>query len=111
MAAGVATRILDGDPTLRESVRRLADPYHALRIYLFGSMARVSAGPESDYDLLIVVRDDAPLELQQSGLAYQFGIRKPADVLVCTEAWLRSREKVVTSLPATIIREGKLLYG
>ncbi len=113
MAAGVATRILDEDPTLREIVRRLADAYHPLRIYLFGSMARVSAGPESDYDLLIVVRDDAPLELQQSGLAHQrlWGIRKPTDVLVCTEAWLRSREKVVTSLPATIIREGKLLYG
>jgi uncharacterized protein len=113
MAAELTTEILIEDAALGEIVSRIADAYHPLRIYLFGSKARGTAGPESDYDLLVVVRDDAPPEWKRSGLAYQtlWGIRKPTDVLVCTDGWFRSREKVVTSLPATIIREGKLLYA
>jgi len=59
------------------------------------------------------MRDDAPPQLRKSKLAYQslWGVGKATDVLVCTEGWFRSRESVVTSLPATVIREGKLLYA
>lgn len=105
--------MLDDDPTLQEIVRRITDAYHPLRIYLFGSKARGTAGPDSDYDLLVVMRDDAPPQLKKSKLAYEvlWGVRQAKDVLVCTEGWFRSRETVVTSLPATVIREGKLLYA
>ena len=41
------------DPVLPEVVRRLAEVYHPLRIYLFGSAARGDAGPDSDYDLMV----------------------------------------------------------
>ena len=50
------------DPTLSEIVRRLVDAYCPERIYLFGSRARGDAGAGSDYDLLLVVPDDAPAE-------------------------------------------------
>ncbi|HYR79894.1 MAG TPA: nucleotidyltransferase domain-containing protein [Candidatus Dormibacteraeota bacterium] len=60
---------MDDDPALREIVQRLADAYHPLQIYLFGSKARDTAGPDSDYDLLVVMRDDAPQELKSSQLA------------------------------------------
>src|SRR5260370_19499275 len=105
MEGEIQWQVLDDDPALREIVRRLADAYHPLRIYLFGSKARGTAGPDSDYDLLIVVPDDAPPELRNSKLAYQslWGVRKAADVLVCTEEWFRSRASVITSLPATVI--------
>jgi HEPN domain-containing protein len=56
------TEILEADATLKGIVRRLADAYHPQRIYLFGSKARGTAGPQSDYDLLVVVSDDAPPE-------------------------------------------------
>jgi predicted nucleotidyltransferase len=52
-------------------VRRIVDAYHPLRIYLFGSKARGDAGPDSDYDLLVVVADDAPPELRKSKLTYE----------------------------------------
>jgi predicted nucleotidyltransferase len=113
MDGEIQRQMLDDDPTLREIVQRLADAYHPLRIYLFGSKARGTAGPDSDYDILVVVPDDAPPELKRNTLAYQtlWGVRKSKDVLVCPEGWFRSRATVITSLPATVIREGKLLYA
>ena len=58
------------DPALAEVVRRLVETYHPVRIYLFGSVARCEAGPDSDYDIMVVVPDDAPLELRRSRAAY-----------------------------------------
>ena len=51
---------LQSDPTLAELVRRLAAAYQPDRVYLFGSRARGEPDPDSDYDLLLVVPDDAP---------------------------------------------------
>ena len=48
--------------TLNDIVSRLVEAYDPERIYLFGSHARGEAGPDSDYDLLVIVRDDAPPE-------------------------------------------------
>ena len=50
-------------------VRRLVDAYHPERVYLFGSVARGDAGPDSDYDLMVVVPDDAPAHLLNSRTA------------------------------------------
>jgi predicted nucleotidyltransferase len=44
---------------LGEIVRRLVDAYQPERIYLFGSWARGEQNADSDYDLLVVVPDDA----------------------------------------------------
>ncbi len=113
MAIAAQTDLLNQDSTLSEIVTRVAQAYHPLRIYLFGSKARGDAGPDSDYDLLVVVPDHAPEELRKSALAYQslWEIGSAVDVLVCTESWFRSRLGVPSSLPATVTREGKLLYA
>ena len=58
--------ILKNDPVLAEIVRRLLKAYEPQRIYLFGSKARGDAGPDSDYDLMVVVPDDAPPERRRS---------------------------------------------
>ena len=112
MATEVQTTLLE-DPELYEMVRRLVDAYHPLRIYLFGSKARGDASPDSDYDFLVVVSDDAPPELRKSKLAYEklWGMAKPKDVLVWTSSRFDSRARVVTSLSAIVLWEGKLLYA
>jgi predicted nucleotidyltransferase len=94
-------------------VRRLVTTFRPERIYLFGSKARYEADPDSDYDLLIVVPDDAPLERTRSRLAYRVlrGTGVAADILVWTRRSFESRLHVVASLPATVVREGKLLYA
>ena len=76
-------------------------------------VARGQAGPDSDYDLMIIVPDDAPPEKRRSRLAYQVmrGTGTAADVLVWLKSDFERRARVVCSLPATVLREGKLLYG
>jgi hypothetical protein len=44
------------DAALSEVVRRLVEAYRPERIYLFGSVARGDAGPDSDYDIMVGTR-------------------------------------------------------
>lgn len=92
---------------------RLVDYYRPERIYLFGSAARGDAGPDSDLDFCVVVPDDASAELLRDGAIYSLlrGIGYPKDIV----PWRRSdfdarAAHVRTSLPATIVREGNLIY-
>jgi predicted nucleotidyltransferase len=104
---------LEQDPKLGEIVRRLVAAYRPERIYLFGSMARGEAGPDSDYDLLVVVPDDAPPERRDSHLAYRVlrGTGIAADVLVCSHSYFEARRHLKASLPGTVLREGRVLHA
>jgi predicted nucleotidyltransferase len=91
----------------------LVAAYQPERVKLFGSMARGDAGPDSDYELLVVVPDDAPAERRSSQLAYRVlrGTGIAADVVVWISSRFDRRARVVTSLPATVLREGRLLHA
>ncbi len=101
------------DPALAEAVRRLVAAYQPERIYLFGSVARGDADQDSDYDLLVVVPDDAPPERRRSRIAYEAlrGTGTAADVLVCTRSYFEDRRSLKASLPGTVLREGRLLHA
>ena len=103
--------ILEHDPRLRLVVERLISAYRPDRIYLFGSIARGDADEDSDYDLMVLVPDDATPERRGNRLAYQAlrGTGIAADVLVWPRGSFERRARVVASLPATVLREGKLL--
>ncbi|HEX9729763.1 MAG TPA: nucleotidyltransferase domain-containing protein [Gemmatimonadales bacterium] len=101
------------DPALAEVLRRLIASYRPTRVYLFGSRARADAGLDSDYDLLLVVPDDAAPDRRGSRLAYQVlrGTGTAVDVLVCTRSYFEARLPLRASLPATVVREGVLLHA
>jgi predicted nucleotidyltransferase len=101
------------DPMLAEVVRRLQELYQPEAIYLFGSTARGESGPDSDYDLMVVVPDSVPVPLRDSGRAYKaiWRLGVAADVLVWTHSDFAERLQLKASLPATIAREGKRLYA
>ena len=100
------------DGLLRTIIERLVTLYQPERIYLFGSAARGDGGPDSDYDLMIVVADSTPLPLRDPGLAYRalWRLGAAVDPLVWTRTRFDSRVHLRASLPATVLREGKLLY-
>jgi len=101
------------DPVLDEIVRRLVEALHPERIYLFGSRARGDAGAESDYDLLLVMPEaQGPLRGLET-LAYQSlrGTGAAADVLIQTHGYFESRRHLKASLPATVEREGRVIYA
>jgi predicted nucleotidyltransferase len=97
---------------LDEIVRRLVAAYRPERIYLFGSHARGDAGPDSDFDILVIVPDDAPPDRRRSRLAYEAlrGTGVAADVIVWTRGYYEGRRTIPASLPAVVHREGRLLH-
>jgi predicted nucleotidyltransferase len=100
------------DPILAEIVDRLVAALSPERIYLFGSRARGDAGTESDYDIMVVVaRSDLPAH-QRDLLAYRAlrGLGVAKDVMVWTAQEFDDRVQVPSSLPATILREGRQLH-
>jgi predicted nucleotidyltransferase len=96
-----------------ESVRRLRTSLKAEQIYLFGSRTRNEANENSDFDFLVVVRDSSLPRYKREQQAFRalcgMGIAK--DVLVFTREEFDRGLAVVSSLPATVVREGRLLYG
>jgi predicted nucleotidyltransferase len=104
---------LERDPMLAEVIRRLVGVYQPERIYLFGSRARGPTGPDSDYDVLVIVPDGSAPERTRSSRAYEalWGLKVSTDVLVWTRSAFESRLHLQASLPATVMREGQLLHA
>jgi len=101
------------DPKLREMVRRLVDSFQPEAIYLFGSVARGAGGPDSDYDLLVVVKASDLPTYQRNKRAFRAlcGVGAAKDVIVLTRDQFDRKLKVASSLAATVAREGRLLYA
>jgi predicted nucleotidyltransferase len=101
------------EEAITEITRRLVEACQPVRVYLFGSEARGDAGPDSDLDFLVVVPDDAPEDVIRGRRLSQAirGIAHAADVIPWRRSDFEGRAAyVVASLPATVVREGRLLY-
>lgn len=100
------------DEAIAEITRRLVDYFHPERIYLFGSAARGDAGPDSDLDFCVVLPDDAPERFYRPEARRALhGLGTAADVVRWPATDFDARgAHVAASLPAAILREGKLLY-
>ncbi len=98
---------------IENMVQRLVAGFSPERIYLFGSQARGDAGPDSDYDLLVIVRTSALPRYRRDQAAFEAlqGVGVAKDVLVLTHDEFERQRAVVCSLPATVEREGVLLYA
>jgi len=90
----------------------LVETFHPERIYLFGSYARGDMTPDSDYDLMMIVSESPLPQYERSQQAHRvlFDFHQAKDVLVWTRDEFDRRVHLVASLPATILREGVLLY-
>lgn len=107
-----ADTLLAHDPKLAEIVRRLVSAFHPVRIYLFGSAARGESHPNSDYDLLVLVRGPSePLyRLSQRAYSLLWDLGVATDILIWPEDLFARRAHLKASLPGTVLREGRLLY-
>ena len=107
------TKNLKKNKDIQEIVRRLIGAYEPEEIYLFGSVARGEEGKESDFDLLVIVPDDASPDRKKSQLAYHAlrGTGIAVDVLVWTKTAFNQRLHLKASLPSIVKEEGKLLYA
>jgi len=101
------------DPIVAEITRRLVTLYKPERVYLFGSAARGDDVSGSDYDFMVLVPEDTPKEARQTPELFEVlaDIDAPIDVLVWPRDYFDERLHLPASFPATIVREGKLLYA
>lgn len=98
---------------LARAVRALAEAFRPDRIYVFGSQARGTPGPNSDIDLLVVVphSEEPTYRLAAAAYAELTPLRLPLEVVFMTRAEFDTRSPAVASLPGTVLREGRLLYA
>ena len=92
---------------------RIVEQLSPVQVYLFGSYARGTNSPDSDYDIYIVVDDDKTDWHEQAVKAYRAirSIRtKPVDILVGTKSGFEKRKRY-SSIEREVAQYGILLYG
>ena len=92
---------------------RIVDELSPLQVYLFGSCAYGTPGPDSDYDIYIVIGDDQTDWHEQTVRAYKAirSIRtRHVDILVGTKSEFERRKRYV-SIEQEVAQKGILLYG
>lgn len=98
---------------LARIIERLVAAMQPERIYVFGSQARGTAASESDVDLLVIVPSSDLPGYRRDQLAYEAVDLHlvPVDILVLTRDEFERRRDAATSLAATVLREGRVLYA
>ncbi len=96
---------------LQEAVRRLVELFQPVRIILFGSQARGTAGDRSDVDLLVICPVNANrLELMTAMDRALTGLGLARDIVILTP----EEFDIDRQIPGTVARpawlEGRVLY-
>jgi predicted nucleotidyltransferase len=83
-----------------------------VKIVLFGSRAGGDAGPDSDFDFLVVERDprDRHAEMVRLGRALR-PLGMPFDVVVVSERYAEDWESVEGSMVHAALSEGRVLHA
>jgi predicted nucleotidyltransferase len=100
------------EQVLQEIARRLISRFTPRRILLYGSRATGTARPDSDYDLLIVWRDEDPPAARAATVRRALlDLGTPLDIAVVTpREYERYRNRRV-HIVAIADREGRVLYA
>lgn len=101
-----------GEPAiLAEMVQRIVSRTNPRRVVLFGSRARGDAGPNSDYDLLVIADSNEPRHRRSAPL-YTLLADLPTEVELAyyTPAEVEEWQNVRQSFIGTVLNEGVVVY-
>lgn len=103
----------DRDGRLAQLLAAVVSAFRPMAVVLFGSRAEGRASDESDYDLLVVLPDDAPEDALDVVKAASVGRREkiPADIIPTTHAVYLACRGNLSTLEGVAHARGKLLYG
>jgi predicted nucleotidyltransferase len=108
-----------GEPTATTDLRPIAPLVERIivrlapeEIWLFGSRAEGRARPDSDYDLLAVLSDDAPESALDLIKAWELtcGLGVPADLVPCTRSDFEADKDEVGTLARAAYHRGRRIY-
>jgi len=98
--------------TIGPLVSRIINSWNPEEVWLFGSRARGTAGPDSDWDLLVVVPDDSDESVLDPVSAWR--LRKEshvrADVVPCRASDFHEDSTTPNTLAFEATMRGRLLY-
>ena len=95
---------------IEDFARRVAQEFSPDRIVLFGSHARGTASPESDVDLLVIMRTRKRPAQQALEIRQRIRRRFPLDLLVRTPRDVARRVAQKDSFLTSVLAEGETLY-
>lgn len=97
--------------TIQAMVRRIVEFVQPERVILFGSYASGVPGPDSDVDLLVVLRDGGPKRPTVVAL-YRLlaGMGLPKDIVVATQEDIERFKDVPGTIIWAALRQGKVLH-
>jgi len=99
------------NPTVELLRDRLVSALAPRQIILFGSRARGTARPDSDYDILVVADTDLPFE--DRGVAARRAVRDvrvSKDIVVVTPDEFRKYSTWLTGVVRDAVEHGEVLY-
>ncbi len=106
----VSAASLDLRP-LETLLARIEEKYHPEQIWLFGSRARGTAKPWSDWDIFVVVPNETDEDDLDLVVAWQLqrssGVH--ADVIPCRATDFQNARDTVNTLSYVVAREGVLI--
>jgi predicted nucleotidyltransferase len=98
--------------TLNQVVSKLARATRPCKIILFGSYARNEATPDSDLDLLVIIKSQSVNKAKEMArlrhLVGHVGIG--VDILVYSQQEVEKRGHIPSSALYYALKEGKILY-
>jgi predicted nucleotidyltransferase len=99
------------EAAIKKMVARIVERFRPEQVILFGSRARGAAAPDSDVDLLVVMRVEGSRRRQASAIdAALLDRTLPLDLVVVTpEEFERDRDRI-GSVVRPAAREGRVLY-
>jgi predicted nucleotidyltransferase len=97
--------------TVARMVRRIVERFSPDKVILFGSHATGRAGPDSDIDLLVVMRYRGTRSRTELMLrAALRGFRVPKDIVVTTPYAYEWRKQVPGTSERPAAREGRVVF-
>jgi predicted nucleotidyltransferase len=99
---------LDYLPEIKRRILGVSDPE---QIILFGSYARGNSGPDSDLDILVVLKDIQSTRQESTRLRRSLrGLLMPVDILVATPEQLKKHQKTIGLIYRSLLEEGIVIY-
>lgn len=96
---------------LPEIVRRIVEGFAPEKIVLFGSLGRGEAGPDSDVDLLVILRRIARHHEARVAIRRALADLPVAkDIIVATPEEIERSERRIGSILWPAVQEGRTLY-
>jgi len=93
-----------------EVVQLIAEKFHPQKIILFGSYARGKPRPESDVDLLVIMKTPLKEVEQAIEICQQIDYRFGLDLIVRTPKRLQERLEMGDWFLRDVVEEGKVVY-